>query len=123
MTDLARRIGIAQSSVSNWARGISQPNHDWIAKIADALGLPVLWVYAGLIGESPDVNLTEEEAYLLNLYRRMTPDKQATARSMVQALVQLHGRDRADKFAEEHTLESRSGQRGGPQTLRVGQDT
>lgn len=110
MRDLAREIGISQSSVSDWARGVAQPSHEWIAKIADALGLPVLWVYAGLIGESPDVNLTEEEASLLNLYRGMTPDNQATARSMVQALVQLHGRDRADKFAEEHTRESRSDQ-------------
>jgi transcriptional regulator with XRE-family HTH domain len=70
----AKRIGVAQSSVSYWTTGHVIPNPDNCRRIADALGVPRDEVLRRAGWLSPqyaaDLDITADELQALNLFRK-----------------------------------------------------
>lgn len=48
-SELARRVGVSSAAVAQWEGDVTEPKHENVEKIADALGLTV----AGFWGEPP----------------------------------------------------------------------
>ncbi len=45
--DLAARIGVSQPTVANWESGIHDPRRLMLAKLSEALGVPLTWLSEG----------------------------------------------------------------------------
>ena len=79
---LADKLGVTRSAVTQWETGWSQPKMDSIKKLADVFGTTI----ASITDAQPDFdgeqfNLTEDEIELIRKYRRLsTEDKQTVIR-------------------------------------------
>lgn len=68
-TQLAERIGISNSRVSNWEQGINRPDADMLAEICKALNVsPSLLLGVQLTSEE----LNDKERKVIHAYRKKT---------------------------------------------------
>ena len=84
--ELARKLNVTRSSVSQWESGASRPKMGHVQKIAGIFGIPVSSLindelHYAVVGIEP----TEEEL-LLAAFRSMDPEKRAIALATVQAM-------------------------------------
>lgn len=70
--DLARRMDVANSNVTNWVRGYSEPNVGYVATLARVLGVSVASVYEGLGRMTPIDDA--DYRYLAELLQSARPD-------------------------------------------------
>lgn len=86
----ARRIGKAPQTVVNWIKGNNSPDIETLAAIADEYHLPIselLW--AGKKDPNQPGNayyLNEEEAEIVAIYRKCTPEYRSAIQSVVETL-------------------------------------
>lgn len=73
-TELSRRIGVGQNTLSRWESGIREPSEDEIEKIAEALGRPVGFFYRT---ERP---LSVDAGFMF--HRKRAKTKQSTLQSL-----------------------------------------
>jgi len=95
---LADEVGMTKASISGLELGTSKkPAADNLLPIAKAVHATPEWLLTGRGKESvsePETlvydqhTLTDDELNLLNKYRQLTPEKQKTARIVVDALAQ-----------------------------------
>lgn len=53
--DLARRLEVTHSAVSQWERGVTMPDPKRTAELADVLGVSADWLLSGAVGAPPSV--------------------------------------------------------------------
>jgi len=63
--DLAERLRVSQSAVTNWVKGKNAPDIEMVAQICDALGITVL----ELFGTDGSDQYTEHERRMIVQYR------------------------------------------------------
>lgn len=75
----SRETGIAQSTLSDWKTGKSQPRADKLKKIADYFNVSVDYLMGNEQKKEPEgeipFELTQDEYELLKLYRKSTPEE------------------------------------------------
>ena len=51
--DMAARLGVARTTVSNWERGVSEPNVTQFVQWAELTGTPLEWLAEGVHAKAP----------------------------------------------------------------------
>ncbi len=90
IAQLAASTGLSPNAVRWIERGITQPKPESLRALAGALGLPyeLLLQKAGYLEQGLPPS---DEQDILKLYRALTPEHQALARQLLQALGQAAG--------------------------------
>lgn len=93
--DLARATGLSKGGISNYVTGRYEPKSDIISKLAHALNCSEMWLWGYDVpmerqdvvkSSSPDsLSLTEGEALLLELFRRVPEEQQTLVLQMIRA--------------------------------------
>lgn len=87
--EFAHLVGVSDDTASNWRRykSSSFTNPKYFSKIASILGTTEEYLLTGKENEPivKDDGLTEAEQTLIDLFRRLTPEKQELVIGMVQA--------------------------------------
>ncbi len=97
--DLAERVGTSQSQVSDWVRKKSEPTVRYGAKVAEALGVTMDYLFRDAVTEKGQ-GITLEEQMLIEAIREMGPD--GTKRLMaILVKLALEGRTRPPDGREE----------------------
>lgn len=93
LEQVATVVGVGKSTVRKWETGmIANMKRDKIAALAKALGTTPAylmgWEEAGKEKEAPDeINLTEGEKMLLDLFRQIPEENRAMVFEMIRAAV------------------------------------
>ena len=88
--DLARVTGLAKGGISNYVTGRYEPKSDVISKLAKALNCSEMWLWGYDVPMerqtvSPsEIELSEGEKVLLDLFRRVPNDKQQLVLQMIR---------------------------------------
>jgi len=87
-SEVARRSGLAPSTISMVLSGTANPGWDFCKKVADALKIPPEAVFrkAGLLPARPDGSELIEE--LLHYFGQLSPEDQERALAIVRALAE-----------------------------------
>ena len=97
LEQVATVVGVGKSTVRKWETGmIANMKRDKIAALAKALGTTPAylmgWEEAGKEKEAPDeINLTEGEKILLDLFRQIPEENRALVLEMIRAAVKTQG--------------------------------
>jgi transcriptional regulator with XRE-family HTH domain len=93
-TQAAEALGVERASVSQWEKepdetkngkkGSTQPKRGRIGAIAQLYGVDPMWLLTG--DGTPEGNMTPREWELLSIFRRLGPEDQETAATLVEAL-------------------------------------
>jgi transcriptional regulator with XRE-family HTH domain len=97
--DLARATGLAKGGISNYITGRYEPKSDVISKLAKALNCSEMWLWGYDVpmerqdkNNSPDeLELSEGEKMLLNLFRQVPEDQQQLVLGMIRAALNTKG--------------------------------
>lgn len=91
--ELAERLGVSQSAVTNWIKGKNSPDIEAVAQICQVLRVSV----SDLFGAG-DVEMTVDERSLLQLYRDLCPLLQE---HLMKLVLEIHAlQDRCQKGRE-----------------------
>ena len=90
--DLARATGLAKGGISNYVTGKYEPKSDVISKLAKALNVSEMWLWGYDVPMeredkkiSPEeMQLTEGEKVLIELFRRVPEDQQKLVLQMIR---------------------------------------
>lgn len=86
-TDLAHAAGTTRSTVNNYERGRADPSIELLCRFADVLGVDILTLVSET-EEYPDmmrkVLVTDEEAALIDAYRKAYPTYQVVAMDILK---------------------------------------
>ena len=89
MPALARILGVAKSSITNWETGVSAPSQAMVPRLCEALGITPNALYG--YPENAD-GLPEEERRALRLYRALSPLDRRNALSFMETM-RVHAAD------------------------------
>ena len=92
-SELCRRTKIATSAMSEYLRGLYDPKQDKIYIMSQALNVDPVWLMGFDVPMEPDnkkyapgeVNLTESERVVLELFRAIPEDQQPVVLAMIRA--------------------------------------
>lgn len=80
--DLAQKTGLSQATISQYRSGYAVPKIDRTAVIAAALNVNPAWLMG--IDVPEDVTLTDEEAELLEAFRRAPEGRREAVRALLE---------------------------------------
>ena len=87
-TDLAQLSGLTRAVINNYERGQSEPSFESLCRISDALGISVTELLIER-AEYPAMMrrelVTDDEAFLLQVYRKADPTFQSAAVDILRA--------------------------------------
>ncbi len=90
--DLARATGLAKGGISNYVTGKYEPKSDVISKLAKALDVSEMWLWGYDVpkertkkGSPDEMQLSEGEKVLIDLFRRVPEDQQKLVLQMIRA--------------------------------------
>lgn len=102
---LRRLFGVSGQAVRKWADGLSMPTASRMPQVANILGVRRAWLQDGelpmrpVVGlkegsskRSAEISLTEREARLLTLYRRLIPEQQKAVDLVMKSLAETSGK-------------------------------
>jgi transcriptional regulator with XRE-family HTH domain len=91
-SDLAEALGTSQPQVSRWLEASTPPRSDYLLKMARTLGVPVDYLIDAEQDEPPrPPGLSDDERYLLQLYRDLRLSRDEAARGLAaMARAALH---------------------------------
>lgn len=96
--EVARAIGIAQSTFTDWKNGRSQPKNEKLKKIADFFGVSLNYFTESEQEHTPTQNaLSADEQELLSLFRSLSPMGQ------IAALNTLRGFQTIPEYVQKNT--------------------
>lgn len=75
-SELARTLGIRQSTISGWKQKFNEPEAELLEPIANALNISVEWLITGKDTIEPGALLPEQEQLLLNYYHAANQEGQ-----------------------------------------------
>ena len=84
MPAMARALGVAKSSVTNWETGVSYPVQALIPQICDLLGTTPNALYGF---DDAEDRLPEDERRILRLYRRLSPGDRRNVDSLMTCML------------------------------------
>lgn len=82
-SELARILGIRQSTISGWKQKFNEPEAELLEPISKALNISIEWLITGIEKLEPGTTLPDEEQQLLNYYH--TSNREGKNRIMEQA--------------------------------------
>ena len=84
--EVARKLKVAPATVSYWARGEKYPRSDKLPRLADLFNVSLTELTLPE-GKQPDASvlLSEEERALIDLWRKVPPDKMAEVRLRIES--------------------------------------
>lgn len=91
--ELAKRLGVSQSTVGMWESGKNKPEYKMLIKIAEYFNVSV----SELIGEEEkpifqgENGLSEDEIKLIELFREVPPEQQKTVLGSVELALRMQG--------------------------------
>ena len=90
-TDLALGAGTTRSAINNYESAKSEPNFETLCRIANTLGVDIIDLLTE--GGTPDyarrLLVTEDEMFLLDVYRKADP----TYQSVAVDILRMHPRE------------------------------
>lgn len=96
--DLVRDTGIDKGSISYYLSGRYEPKQEAVNKLAIALNVAEMWLWGYDVpmerekNNSPEeLQLTEGEGMLLELFRKVPQDKQELVLEMIRAALKSQG--------------------------------
>lgn len=95
--ELAEKLGVSQSAVTNWIKGKNSPDIESVAQICQALRISV----SDLFGAG-DMEMTIHERSLLQLYRDLCPELQEYLMNLVLETCALQERCQKDRSSWEN---------------------
>ena len=99
--ELCEKTGIPKSAISQYISGAFEPKQDRVFLIAQALNVDPVWLMGYDVpmeaktesikkNDSPvEVRLTEGEAMMLELFRRIPEDRQSAALELLRAALKM----------------------------------
>lgn len=94
-TEFAEKIGVSNSRVSNWEKGINRPDVDFLSKICEVLQVSA----DDLLELNNSVSLNTKEQALINNYRNLTIAGQILVDNSVASILE---------YEKQHLPQSRS---------------
>ena len=82
-SELARTLGIRQSTISTWKQKFNEPEAELLEPISKALNISLEWLITGIENVVPGTVLPDEEQQLLDYYNASNQD--GKSRIMEQA--------------------------------------
>lgn len=82
LKELCAKAGLQQQSIYNAITRKTSPSLDTAIKIAQALNLPVEYIYSG--DEPQEIN--DEEIAVIVQYRKLSPDNKNLVKCLIKAL-------------------------------------
>lgn len=98
--ELARRLGVTQSTVGNYEAGISSPNGEKLLRLFDCLETEPNYLFQDSYQGGKKV-LNGPERALLERYRRLSPAGRRTLQSVAEALGSYQEEMEAEQMAPE----------------------
>ena len=98
--ELARRLGVTQSTVGNYEAGISSPNGENLLRLFDCLETEPNYLFQDSYRGGKKV-LSGPERALLERYRRLSPAGRRTLQSVAEALGSYQEEMEAEQMAPE----------------------
>ena len=89
-SELAKQLGVSQSSVGNYETGVSAPKEEILLRIFDALHVEPNYLYRGSF-ESAGGDASPEERTLVEKYRALSPAGRQTIHTLLDALCRMQG--------------------------------
>ena len=83
---LGKRIGVSGVAISDWERGISQPNAILLSQVAAVVGIPPNDLL-GHPAQSTEYMDDDTEEYVLELFRALTPESKLKALSFLRRAI------------------------------------
>lgn len=74
--ELAEKLGVSNSCVSNWEQGINRPDADMISVICDHLDISPSELFGVAVKACNPADITEHESNLLEAYRKASSEIQ-----------------------------------------------
>lgn len=81
-SELSKRSGVSKSSLSKYARGVCLPKQDVLKKIAESLGVNILWLMGIDTDIEPEYKAVNTEYELYGAIRRAVGEDAAEAFSL-----------------------------------------
>lgn len=103
--DLANKVDIPESTISQYRSGYAKPKYERIVKIADALNVSVAWLMGGdvsmekergpveinkldVLGRTDVAGLTDREKRFISLFQNVAPDVQEAVETFLKSAQQ-----------------------------------
>ena len=82
---LAARLGVSPSAISNYENGLSSPKEDVLLKLFDALEVDPNYLFRGFF-RAEHAAVSREEQELIEAYRALPPLGRETVRGLISSL-------------------------------------
>jgi len=82
--ELAEKLGVSQSAVTNWIKGKNAPDIEMVAQICDALEISVSDLF-GADGSKPDAKLEQATS----IFQELRPDFQDYVMKQIEQLLEM----------------------------------
>lgn len=84
-SQLADRLTTTQRNVSNWENGVSEPDYETLARLADLFGISLDELFGREL--SPAGQLGAEEKRFLRMYRQLTDTQRRLLLELVRTII------------------------------------
>ncbi|GEM_PF-1507120 len=81
---LARKLGVAQSTVGMWESGVNKPERDNLELLSDLYGVSIDYILGRENSRNGHVTLPEDEERLLQNYRSLGTEEKNTVQDFIE---------------------------------------
>ena len=81
---LARKLGVAQSTVGMWESGVNKPERDNLELLSDLYGVSIDYILGRENSQNGHVTLPEDEERLLQNYRSLGTEEKNTVQDFIE---------------------------------------
>ena len=85
-SDLAGRIGLTQQTISSYEKEKNKPSMDILIRLAEELGVTSDYLLHGIVPTN-ESELTNEQKDFLNILEKISKDKRALAKDVLNTFV------------------------------------
>ena len=89
-SELGKMLGKSNNVITNWEKGTNSPDVDNIERLCAILDIPVDYIFQTKQKEkSPSMELSEDEQYLVESYRKLSQNDQLRAIERIDTMLEL----------------------------------
>lgn len=89
-SELGKMLGKSNNVITNWEKGTNSPDVDNIERLCAILDIPVDYIFQTKQKEKvPYTDLSKDERYLVESYRKLSQDDQARAIERIETLLEI----------------------------------
>lgn len=90
--ELGKILGVGKSTISMYETGARVPDYEMLKKMADVFGVDINVLFGNAVEDkTAPTPMTEAEAALLELFKRVPADKQNLVLGMIRAAIESQG--------------------------------